>query len=141
MPSKQYEALLFTSIEWSNRQRNTLDVRPRTVGFLAALATLAAIFNYIMVSGAIVETWILNRMYWLFFPTFVLFARYAIVPLATSADQSSGQVKAFLRRPAGVASAAWVAASVTAFLVLTVVSLNVFGDVVRDVLDPHEEVA
>ncbi|AHG03093.1 peptide ABC transporter permease [Halobacterium sp. DL1] len=35
----------------------------------------------------------------------------------------------------------WVAAGVTAFLVLTVLSFNVFGDVVRDVLDPHEGVA
>ena len=35
----------------------------------------------------------------------------------------------------------WVVVSITAFLVLTVVAFNVFGDVVRDVLDPEEEVA
>jgi len=35
----------------------------------------------------------------------------------------------------------WITAFVTLFLVLTVVAFNVFGDVVRDVLDPQEEVA
>jgi peptide/nickel transport system permease protein len=35
----------------------------------------------------------------------------------------------------------WIPGFVTLFLVLTVVAFNVFGDVVRDVLDPKEEVA
>jgi peptide/nickel transport system permease protein len=35
----------------------------------------------------------------------------------------------------------WITVFVTLFLVLTVVAFNVFGDVVRDVLDPQEEVA
>jgi peptide/nickel transport system permease protein len=35
----------------------------------------------------------------------------------------------------------WIAGFITLFLVLTVVSFNVFGDVVRDVLDPQSEVA
>jgi len=35
----------------------------------------------------------------------------------------------------------WVTGFITLFLVITVVSFNVFGDVVRDVLDPQEEVA
>jgi peptide/nickel transport system permease protein len=35
----------------------------------------------------------------------------------------------------------WIVTFITLFLVLTVVAFNVFGDVVRDVLDPQEEVA
>jgi len=111
MPSTEHEAPLFTRIDWSDRSTSIFDVRPRTVGFVAALALLAAVFayDYTMVSGAIVGTWILRRMDWLFFVTCVLFVRYAVVPLVANPDHASGQIRAFLRRPAGVASAAWIA--------------------------------
>ncbi|WP_336034875.1 ABC transporter permease [Halobacterium yunchengense] len=111
MPSTEHDAPLFTRIDWDSQSTGARDVRPRTVAFAVAVLALLALYAYdsLYVDGAIVDTWDLSRMDWLFFVAVLLFARYVLVPAATSLDRSTDHVRAFLRRPAAVASFAWIA--------------------------------
>ena len=112
MPSTESKAPLFTRIDWSERASGALDVRPRTVGFVLAVAALVAAFAYdhAYVTGAIVGTWHVTRMDWLFLLACILFARYALVPLVTDRKRSKGHFRQFLRRPAGVLSFGYILA-------------------------------
>ncbi|MFB6268959.1 MAG: ABC transporter permease [Halobacterium sp.] len=110
MPSTEHEAPLFTSIDWSSRSSGVLDVRLRTVGFVAAVAALAAVFtyDYVVSPPSLIGTWDVTRMDWVFFLSCILFVRYGVVPLATDRQRSASSVREFLRRPAGVLSLAYI---------------------------------
>lgn len=110
MPSTEHESPLFTRITWSDHSTSLLAVRRRTIAFVAALAIVAATFVYDhqVASTALVGTWDLRRMDWLFFVALLLLARYGVVPLAANWERASGTVSDFLHRPAGVVSLAWI---------------------------------
>jgi peptide/nickel transport system permease protein len=125
MPSTELEAPLFTRIVWSDRSNGVFDVRLRTVGFVLAVAALAAVFtyDYVVSPPALIGTWDLTRMDWVFFLSCILFVRYGVVPLASDWERSSSTVKSFLRRPAGVLSLAYI----LAFSILGLVGPELLG--------------
>ncbi|MFC3478354.1 ABC transporter permease [Halobacterium litoreum] len=112
MPSTELESAKFTSIDWSDESGGWRSVRYRSVGLVAALLLVAALFTYDYVAAprelfAFMD-WDVTRMDWLFLVSTVLFVRYALVPLAVSRERSSTYVREFVRRPAGVLSLGYI---------------------------------
>jgi peptide/nickel transport system permease protein len=125
MPSTEPSAPLFTRVDWSERSSRSLDVRPRTIGFVVALVALAAVFtyDYVVAPPSLVGTWDVTRMDWLFLLACVLFARYALVPLASNRERSKSHVRRFVTRPAGVLSFGYI----LTFCVLGLVGPELIG--------------
>ena len=125
MPSTEQESPLFTRIDWRDQSTSLLDVRPRTAGFVLALAAVAVtfVYNHQVASTALIGTWDLRRMDWLLFVACILLVRYGVVPLVANWERSSGTVREFLRRPAGLLSLAWI----LGFAVLGLVGPELIG--------------
>ena len=110
MPSTDAEIPRFTSIDWDAESDGGLLLRPRTIGFLVALLAVAAVFAYhhLFVTTALVGTWHPKRMDWLFLVSGVVAVRYTVVPLVADRDRTAAYVRAFLSRPVGVLSLAYL---------------------------------
>ncbi|MFB6072684.1 MAG: ABC transporter permease [Halobacterium sp.] len=112
MPSTELDSARFTSIDWDDESGGRLSPRYRTVGLVAALLAVAALFayDYVVQPQELVSAldWDVTRMDWLFLVSSVLFVRYAIVPLAVNRDRSATYVREFVRRPAGVLSLGYI---------------------------------
>jgi peptide/nickel transport system permease protein len=127
MPSTELDSARFTSIDWAEESGGLLSVRPRTVGLVAALALVAALFtyDYTVAPRELFEfmDWDVTRMDWLFLVSTVLFCRYAVVPLVANRDRAAVYLRQFLARPAGVLSLAYI----VTFGFLGVVGVEYFG--------------
>ena len=127
MPSTELESARFTSVDWATESGGWRSMRLRTVGLVAALLVVAALFtyDYLVAPRELFEflDWDVTRIDWLFLVSTVLFARYAVVPLVANRDRAASYAAEFARRPAGVFSLGYI----LAFGVLGVVGPEVFG--------------
>jgi peptide/nickel transport system permease protein len=127
MPSTELESARFTSVDWATESGGWRSVRRRTVGLVAALLVVAALFtyDYLVAPRELFEfmDWDVTRIDWLFLVSTVLFVRYAVVPLVANRDRAATYAAEFVRRPAGVFSLAYI----VVFGVLGVVGPEVFG--------------
>ncbi|MFB6140148.1 MAG: ABC transporter permease [Halosimplex sp.] len=112
MPSTDLDSAAFTSIDWDEETGGRGIPAPRTLGFLVALAAVAALFAYDFVvrPDHLVAPihWDLRRIDWLVVASLVVVVRYTVVPLVADWDRNARYVRAFARRPAGVASLAFL---------------------------------
>jgi peptide/nickel transport system permease protein len=110
MPSSEPPPPEFTTISWGEMHQSGRRPNAKTIGLLVALGTLAALFVYDYVVTPEELFWFLNwdvgRMDWLFLVSLVLFARYALVPLATNREHTLRTLRAFRSRPVGLLSLA-----------------------------------
>jgi len=130
MPSTELASARFTSVDWVEEQADAgglRSARRRTLGLVAALLVVAALFTYdfVVAPRELVPMldWDVTRIDWLFLVSTVLFVRYAVVPLVANRDRAASYAAEFARRPAGLLSLGYI----LAFGVLGVVGPEWFG--------------
>ncbi len=108
MPSTQLDDARFTDIDWDAETRGIPRPRYRSVGFALALAVLFGLLAYDFFAKPAELfaplNWDVSRMGWLTLASLILFARYAVLPLALDRRRAARYVREFLSRPAGVLS-------------------------------------
>ena len=89
VPSIRLNDASFLDVDWSTVEDDRR-VKRRTAGFVLALLALGAVFvyDYVYVTGAIVSTWDITRVDWLFAVSLVVFGRYVGVPLVADRDRT-----------------------------------------------------
>lgn len=114
MPSIDVDSARFTSIDWTEETSRRVRPDSRTTVLLLGLGALAALFayDYVVAPDELVAAlhWDLTRMDWLVLLAFVLFVRYALVPLVADRDRAGRTLRALLGRPAGLASSLYLVA-------------------------------
>jgi peptide/nickel transport system permease protein len=112
MPSNEPSAPEFTTISWDDVNQSERHLNAKTLGLLTALITLAVLFVYDYVVAPDELFWFLHwdvgRMDWLFLVSLVLFARYALVPLAVNQEHTRRILRQLRARPAGLLSLATI---------------------------------
>lgn len=107
------ESAAFVSIDWDARQTRLPRLEPETLGLLISLAVLLALFAYDFVVKPDELVWFVNwdldGVDWLFVTSMLLIVRYGVVPLVRRRDRTARQLRAFLRRPAGLLSVVYLA--------------------------------
>ncbi|WP_232687403.1 ABC transporter permease [Halobacterium zhouii] len=129
MPSTRLNDATFLEVDWTEIEDGHRISR-RTVGFALALLAVAALFVYdhVFVTGAIVGTWDVTRVDWLFGVSLVVCARYVGVPLATNWDRTKRYAARIADDP--FAASAFVFFGV--FFVVALVGPEVYGMALSD---------
>ncbi|MFC7143072.1 ABC transporter permease [Halosimplex aquaticum] len=114
MPSSGSDSPEFTRIDWDAEAGGRRRPAPRTLGFVLALAAVAAllIYDYVVVPAETIPPldWDVRQVGWIVIVSLVVLARYVLVPLVADRQRTARHVRAFLRRPAGVLSLAYLVA-------------------------------
>jgi peptide/nickel transport system permease protein len=114
MPSSDHDPPAFTRVDWDEEAGGRDPPAARTVGFALALAAVAALLAYDLLAAPAKTIppleWDVRKEGWLVLASLVVLGRYLLVPLVADRDRTDRHVRAFLDRPAGVLSLAYLVA-------------------------------
>ncbi|WP_415383511.1 ABC transporter permease [Halosimplex sp. TS25] len=114
MPSSDPDPPEFTRIEWDAETGGRRRPAARTLGFVLALAAIGALLAYdltVAPSKTIPPLeWDVRQVGWIVLVSLAVLARYVLVPLVADRERTARHVRAFLSRPAGALSLAYLVA-------------------------------